>query len=326
MESKMVRRILIAAVVLNVPFVLSAVAFAQADQYKPGDKIEYKVMGSYPEKWEKDGTYVGTTPGGSQPIIREKPSEFYPDGAQRASDWNSIRPMGKPNAAPPKVTHPAPVLAPDDLPANNKFPAGDNDGGGCDSMLSEDDVLSFFQQKLGNDPFKDSAKKERVENEMAAKIRDCGVNFRYSPISPFGNKLGKFGAISTTTMPLERNFGPPTKQAWYIGTWINNVQSEDYWMIVAAKIGFLKISANGSYTWKLYASDPPSKYVKGTWRPATADEMKVSYQGGEGIVLNGAKLGYDWIVRQDRETTLKGRWIVIANINSRSQREFGFQK
>lgn len=304
-------------------------AFAQAENYKPGDKIEYKVMGSYPERWEKGGTYVGATPGGSQPLIREKPSQFYPEGSQRAATWDSIRPMGRAVAklAEAGQDEPGPDAKPERQEPKIVPPAdGKGNGNACGAMLTEDDILSFFQKKLGNDPFRDPAYKEQVENEIAGRIRDCGVNFRYETLSSFSTRLDKYGAISTTRNPLSRNFGPPTKQDWYLGTWTNNVQSENYWMIIAAKTGFLTISANGTYTWKLYGTDPPSSYVKGKWRPATAEEMKVSYQGGVGVVLQNAKQGYDWIVRQDRETTLKGRWIVIANINSRSQREYGWQK
>ena len=45
-------------------------ALAQADKYKPGDKIEYKDT-SYATVWEP-GVYVGATPGDKQPIIRKK--------------------------------------------------------------------------------------------------------------------------------------------------------------------------------------------------------------------------------------------------------------
>lgn len=308
-------RMLAAAFIASLA--LTAAASAQADKYKPGDKIEYKVMGSYPEKWEKGGTFIGTTPGGSQPIIREKPSQFYPEGFERASSWDAIRPMG---AQPQGPARPEPAIPGKEAPPNERA-AGD-----CAAMLTQDDVLGFLQKNLGNDPFRDSAKKERTERELAATIRACGVNFRYETLSPFGQKLSAFGATSIVTFPIRANFGPPTKQPWYVGTWTNNVQSENYWSIIAAKTGFLTISSNGTYIWKLYGTDPPAKYVRGKWRPATPGEMAVSYQGGAGVVLLNGKQGYDWIVRQDRETTLKGRWIVIADINTRQQREFGFQK
>lgn len=312
MKNKLTQRFCDFTACLLAVYVLMAIAVGQADKYKPGDKIEYKVMGAYPERWEKGGTYVGSTPGGSQPIIREKPNEFYPEGSRRAAAWDTIRQMAQPQNG---------IEEPNDNPPPNPQP--DNR---CNAILTEDDVLSFLQKNLGTDPFRDSAKKERIERELASMIRECGVNFRYQTLSPFADKLSKYGATSIVTFPILANFGPPTKQPWYIGTWTNNVQSENFWRIIAAKTGFLTISAGGTYTWKLYGTDPPAKYVKGNWRPATAEEMKASYQGGAGVVLLNGKETYDWIVRQDRETTLAGRWIVIANINYRQQREFGFQK
>lgn len=299
--------------------ILPLMAIAQPGQYKVGDKIEYLDYG----KWETGGTYVGATPGNKQPLIRKKPNEFYPDGSQTAWEWDKIRPA----PAAPKDRPPVDPIEPKDPPGKDKpIDNGGDKGDGCAAILTEADVLGYLQKNLGNDPFRDSIKKERTEKALAKMVRDCGVNFRYQTLSPFADKLSKYGAISTTIFPLLANFGPPTKQAWYIGTWLNNQQSEDAWLIIASKTGFLTIAADGTYIWKLYANDPPAKYVKGRWRPATDEEMAVSYQGGAGVVLLGAKQGYDWIVRQDRETPLKGRWIVIANINSRSQREYGFQK
>jgi hypothetical protein len=308
---------------LFLAIVFPVTASAQAELYKPGDQIEYKVPGSYPERWEKGGTYLYATPGGKQPIIREKPNEFYPEGSQRAASWDTIRPMGQGKLVKEEPKDESLAEA-----NENAIPADQGAGApsACAAMLTENDVLAYFQKNLGDKPFADPAKKERVEKAVGKMARDCGVNFRYIPLSPFATKLEKYGAISTTIFPLQANFGPPTKQAWYLGTWLNNQQSENYYLIIAAKTGFLTINANNTYLWKLYANDPPSSYVKGNWRPATEGEMAVSYQGGAGVVLLKAKEGYDWIVRQDRETTLKGRWIVIANINARAQREYGFQK
>ncbi len=297
----------------------SATVFGQADKYKPGSAIEYLDTSVYPPKWEK-GVYVRATPGGSQPVIRQKPSEFFPEGSETATSWDKIRPVGPP-PKPPAEPDPDPQPAPAEDAGND--PPVD---GACTTMLGEDDVLTFLQKNLGNDPFKDSYKKERVENELAGMIRNCGVNFRYVTFSPFDKKLSKYSVLSTVIFPLRANYGPPTKQAWYNGTWPTSVQSEDAFLIIAAKAGSLTINANETYVWKLFGNDPPSRYLRGKWRPSTAEEMKVSYQGGSGVVLLDAKEHYDWIVRQDRETTLAGRWIIIANINSRQQREFGHQK
>lgn len=308
---------------------LTICAFAQEGRYKPGDKIQYKVMGAWPERWET-GTYVGSTPGGRQPIIREKPNEFYPEGSQRAASWDTIRPAAQPpkeqppKAQPPKQD-PDPPEPQDDPPPDNGAD-GEDEGNGCAALLGENEVLGYLERRLGNTPFRDPAKKERTERELAKMIRDCGLNFRYQNLSTFSTNLDKYGATSIVRFPLSANLGQPTKQAWYIGTWLNNVQSENYWSIIAAKTGFLTISANGTYIWKLYATDPPADYVKGRWRAATYDEMAAMYQGGSGVVLLNGKSGLDWIVRQDRNTTLKGRWIVTSDLRTHQMREFGYQK
>ncbi len=300
---------------------LTVCAFAQGGQYKPGDKLDYLDYG----KWETGGTYVGSTPDGKQPIIRKQPNEFYPEGSQTAWDWAKIRPAAAANAQPqPPVQNPPPKDPPLGLPP--AAPPEDGEANGCAATLGENEVLGYLERRLGNTPFKDSAKKERTERELAKMIRDCGLNFRYQNLSTFSTNLDKYGATSIVRFPLSANFGPPTKQAWYIGTWVNNVQSENYWSIIAAKTGFLTISGNGTYTWKLYSTDPPAKYIKGRWRAATYDEMAAMYQGGSGVVLLGGKSGLDWIVKQDRNTTLKGRWIVNSDLNTHQMREFGYQK
>lgn len=306
------------ALVVFIVALLTASLFGQADRLKPGDKIDYLEYG----KWETGGTFIGTTPGAKQPLIRKKPNEFFPEGSETAWDWERIRP-----AAAQQPVRNQPQNVPQQPPQQPAVTA--NAGGqgiACGAMLGENDVLGFLQGRLGNEPFKDSVKKERAEHDLAKRIRDCGVNFRYQSLSPFSTKLDKYGATSIVRFPLDANLGPPTKQPWYIGTWMNNVQSENYWSIIAAKTGFLTISANGTYTWKLYATDPPGKYLKGRWRAATYDEMAAMYQGGAGIVLLNGKSQLDWIVRQDRNTTLKGRWIVTSDLNTHQMREFGYQK
>ena len=87
--------------------ILAVIAIAQAGNYKPGDKIDYLDYG----KWETGGTYVGATPGNSQPIIRKKPNEFYPEGSQTAWDWEKIRPTAaaKPKPWPPALTRRIPA-------------------------------------------------------------------------------------------------------------------------------------------------------------------------------------------------------------------------
>ena len=87
---------------------------------RPGDPIEYKAS-SYPvDKWEV-GVYVRSASEGRQAIIREKPSQFYPEGFQRAIDVGDIRPATRPGAAAP--ARPAPVAVPAHRPAPVYVPA-----------------------------------------------------------------------------------------------------------------------------------------------------------------------------------------------------------
>lgn len=83
----------------------------------------------------------------------------------------------------------------------------------------------------------------------------------------------------------------------------------------------LTLAAEGTYVWKAYAQDPPEKYLRGKWRDATVAEMK--YAGGAGVVLLQAKGTWDWIVLQDRATTLNGQRIQVLELKTRQVREFG---
>ncbi|MCB1094260.1 MAG: IPT/TIG domain-containing protein [Verrucomicrobiae bacterium] len=71
---------------------LSSLAAQQGGHtYVPSEKILYQVGGTFPVVWE-EGVFVGETPGGSQPIIRQEPNEFFPDGFQTAYLWEKIKP------------------------------------------------------------------------------------------------------------------------------------------------------------------------------------------------------------------------------------------
>ncbi len=286
-------------------------AITNAQDYKPGQKVEYKAQ-SYPEKWEV-GTVERMTPGGKQVIIRERPTEFFPQGNTRAYSLDEVRPLGQNKNSAGEVELRRKGMQ-DDKP-----PAG---GGG--GLMSKEEILSFLQARMGDKPFQlDYSKREAIFKELGRTIMRRGVNFRYEAVSQFSNDLGKFGAPSTVTFPIQANYGLPTKLAWYNASWDTSVTSVGRRVIIGAKSGFLTINANGTYVWKLYPTDPPARYVRGSWRKATPEEMAVSYQGGDGLVLLKGKEGYDWLVRQDRETTLAGDWIWIANINARAQREAG---
>lgn len=299
-------------------FMAAASAITNAQDYKPGQKVEYKAQ-SYPEKWEV-GTVEYMTPGGKQVIIREKPTEFFPQGNTRAYSLDEVRPLGQGRTrGQGTATDPQVQAAPNDRPDDRTAKTGEGSG-----LMTKREILGFLQDRLGDNPFQvASSKREATFKELGQTIMQRGVNFRYETLSPFSNDLGKFGALSTVIFPIQANHGAPTKQAWYIGTWNTSVTSVGRRIIIGANAGFLTINANGTFVWKLYPTDPPASYVKGSWRKATPEEMALSYQGGDGLVLLKGKEGYDWLVRQDRETTLAGDWIWIANLNARAQREEG---
>ncbi|MBP9663841.1 MAG: hypothetical protein KBD94_04420 [Pyrinomonadaceae bacterium] len=315
-------------------FILTVSVQGQQGDFKPGDRIDYLDYG----KWETGGTFVGETPGGKQPIIRKRPNEYDAQGSQTAWDWERIRPAAgaKPPAQPPAPQpprNPPRQQDPPPPPANDPpEQGGDEDGGernGCAAVLTQDDVAGFLRRKLGTQKPFEWQKKERVENELAGMIRDCGLGFRFVNNDAFSAKLDQdFYPNTTTRSPLMANFGPPTPKGWYNGTWLLTTQSEDYWLIVAAKAGFLTINANGTYIWKNGPTDPPARYVKGNWREATVDEMRVAYQGGAGIVLLNAVGGDDWIVRHNRDSrvTASGKWIAIELLENRKNRFDGYRK
>ncbi len=295
-------------------FMAAGPAPTNAQDYKPGQKVEYKAQ-SYPEKWDV-GTVEHMAPGGKQVIIREKPTEFFPQGNTRAYSLDEVRPLGQARGSGPD---PRVQDAKRDRPDDRTAARGQGIG-----LMTSQEILAFLQDRLGDNPFQAaSSKRESTFKELGQTIMQRGVNFRYETLSQFSNDLGKFGAPSTVIFPIQANYGAPTNHGWYIGTWNTSVTSVGRRVIIGAKAGFLTINANGTYSWKLYATDPPASYVKGSWRKATAEEMAVSYQGGDGLVLLNGKEGYDWLVRQDRETTLAGDWIWIANLKARAQRESG---
>jgi len=79
------------------------------------------------------------------------------------------------------------------------------------------------------------------------------------------------------------------------------------------------ITPDGKYVWQIAV---PAGVARGVWRKARPEELR--YEGGDAIVLLKAKSGVDWIVHQDRVTTLKGDWVNIAQLDARQIREGGF--
>jgi hypothetical protein len=282
--------------------------------YKPGQRIEYKTQ-TYPnEKWEV-GTVESMTPSGKQVIIREKPNQFYPTGNTKAYSLDEVRPLGA-----------RPLNQREEEPRRDALKSGGNTVGEVAGLMSQDEILSFLRDRMGDKPFSvESSQREQIFTSLAQMIMRRGVNFRYQSLGEFSNALGRFGAPSTVIFPIQGNYGPPPEQRWLMGSWDTTVVSVGRRVIIGANAGALTINANGSYVWKLYPRDPSAKYVRGTWRKASVTEMQAapSYRGGDGIVLLNGKSGLDWIVTKDRVTTLPGEWVDIADLNTRQLHEGG---
>lgn len=300
-------------------FAFGVQANAQKKDYKPGEKIEYRAE-TYPKEIWEVGVFVSGTPDGRQPIIREKPNEFNKEGFQRGSQWAEIRPLSAKTASKTPVDE----TGPDD---NKNAPTTTTDFG--TGLMSKEDVLSFLQTKLGDNPFR-NPRLDAIKKELAEMIKQRGLDFRYSETSQdFFGKLAKYGAItSEVSFPLRDNYGEPTEQRWLLGTWklgkigasvdyVRNNRVYRQGEIGVANVGTLTLNANGTYSWKAGAKDSTS----GKWREATGAEMKS--KGGDGIVLFKAKSGYDWIVTKDRTTTLKGEWLNISELGTRQINEYG---
>lgn len=76
---------------------------------RPGDPVEYRAE-RWPEKWQVV-VYVRPVPGGKQAVIREAPSEFFPQGFERAYDLSEFRPTSRPGSPAP-ASRPAVVPPP----------------------------------------------------------------------------------------------------------------------------------------------------------------------------------------------------------------------
>jgi len=314
--------------------------------YTPGQKIEYReAIGG---KWEP-GTFVGETPGGSQPIIRRKPSQFYPQGDQTAYAWADIRPAAPakepappaipappaPPAIPPlpvpppipafpvpPAPAPCPAVKPD--PAKPLAPATAPAG----APLPEAEILDFLSGRLGTTPFADSAKLQQTKNDLGALIKARGTAFRHtSAISDFGQKISAFGMTSEVTGPLTHNFGAPNTQDWLFGSWVTSktglpvryVEGDKLvtWLeIGAANTGTVSITKDGTYRWN---TDSAQGVIEGKWHPASPAES--GDHGGASVVLEKAKNGEDWHAFKYRAGNPGEEWLGLAEVNHRSIRE-----
>jgi hypothetical protein len=284
-------------------------AFAQKTDYKPGEQIEY--FDHYTNTWEI-GVFVEKSYDGSQPVIRTKPSQYFPQGEQKAlADWSQIRPLqAQPqNNQADENRNPAK----DEKPVEQTPIKTTGEG-----LMSQADVLNFLKTNLGANPFA-NPKRDEIKAQLAEEIKRRGLNFHFQTVSDFFNQLAAYGAITQDVIaPLKDNYGAPTKQNWLMGAWnLDNVVNTE--VIMGAKgTGKLTINPGGTYVWydAVY-----NKTYRGRWRKATKEEMQT--QGGDGLVLLKAKGDWDWIVTQNRTWTKAGDVIWVSELKGRTDRETG---
>ncbi len=316
-ESVAMRKLLVSiqvSIVVALWVLLTAVVAVA--QCKPGEPVEYRAQ-SWPEKWEV-GTCVKELPGGKQVLVREKPSQFYPEGFERAYALADVRPARTVPEEPPRNDNRAkPDRADEAKPLDEPNDNGPANAPGGPAM-SQQDILSFLKQRLGDgDPFM-NPKREQVLQQLREDILKRGVNFHYVSIGDFVNQLGKFGALSNVTAALNENFGAPAKRNELFGKWLFSKVGAPGNPMYAKSGGALTISANGTYVW-----DTGSGIVRGSWRNATAEEMGGVDKGGEGIVLLKGKGGWDWIAARRDEEGPAGKGIKLHNLPDHSLRERG---
>lgn len=280
--------------------------------YKPGEKVEYRAQ-HWPEKWEV-GTFVKVLPGGTQVLIAEKPNEFYPEGFQRAYALDEVRPVRKVLEEPARNDAPVPP----DQPDKGAEPAKNNAPGPAGPQMSQQDVLSFLRQRLGDgDPFM-NPKREQVLQDLRKEVLSRGVNFRYHAIGPFANDIGKFGPPTNVISSMFDNYGPPAKRDSLLGRWLFSKVGAPENPMFGTTSTSLTINPNGTYVW-----NTDSGIVRGNWRNATSEEMDKVDKGGEGLVLLSGKSGSDWIALKRDEEGPFGQGVKVYILPSHNLRENG---
>ena len=333
----------IAFAVLIMVVLLPIRSWAQDDvnSYKVGERIEYR---DRPDKtvWF-EGTIVSLNPRDEQVVIRLDPRAGYEgfthngvNSFERAYNLDCcvrhIKERAKDKAKDKKDDADATKDPTDNVEKDNPDKAKTDAIQGGTGLMTKEEILGYMKTNgyVNGQPKYD----QQVCRDLVEQMKRRGV------VEPFTlgiegddtSPIYKNGCGGTLADDVVRaaafNLGTPTTVDWLSGTWIMNVfggvvynapgdgnlyrQNESF-----AKLGFLTINGNGTYTWKVSPSDPPAKYVKGTWRNATKKEM--GRQGGAGIVLLKGEGDYDWIAfkNQAMSALLKADRIEVEELQSR---------
>lgn len=290
-----------------------------AQPYKPGEVIEYKVGGAVPERWER-GVIIKELEGGKQYLIHEKPSQFFPEGPEKAYAPTDLRPAQKPTATP--------------KPATTPRPAGNQPANAGTGLLSRDDVLAYAKQVFGpGDPFANSQRREANLNQIRDHIKARGTSFL--PDLQFSNQLFPLGAYSVhVNSAIEANYGKHPKLEDYFGTWLlrttnrgtKSATGNGVRIVITAtdaqyESGALTINKDHTFIWKISRNDPESAWVKGTWREVKPEELHL-WEGGPAIWLEKARQNEDYMVRMCRVPDYEG-WIDVGMGKGRIAASYG---
>lgn len=299
----------ISGLFLGFALLASSATAQQPIPYKVGDRVEYKDK-SYPAEVWKEGTVVKVHPEYGQVVVRWDPRDDYPSYThngvstyEQAYNLNDVRPIKPRTTERPLANNGAATnTPPKEIKSDNKKIETVDTGGGS-GLMSKQEILGYMRTHgyANGQPKKDlqvckdlieMMKKRGVQEPLRAGTDDL------SPI----NDNGCAGAQNTdVTEASVANIGVPPTIDWLAGTWtltvfgdtVYSAPGDGYIYKQGPKTGTqgsLTISTNGTYTWNEGKGQP----IKGAWRNATPEEMKV--QGGAGIVLQHAAQGRDWIV------------------------------
>lgn len=297
--------------IIALLFITNNQTYAQKKDYKPSEKIEY-LAATYPEEVWEEGVFVKASFDGSQPIIRQKPDQWYKEGFQTASSWEKIRPLstGKVKAAPAltnEIKNPGDKTAPDIAPTI--------EGKG---LMTKAEVIEYLKTRVGTSGH--HSKKAEASKELVEMIKRRGVDF---PL-PYTDRhhISQVGGNDTTydvISAIQYNYGAPTQRSWLMGTWDMTIVAVGRYGSIGGKAAYLMINKDKTYTWKPGLNDT---VIKGKWREATEEEMKL--QGGEGIVLLRGESGDDWLVRKDVNPNFKTDHIDVWHLqDGGAQRRIG---
>jgi hypothetical protein len=338
MEMKVQMNFLVmACAVLMIIALLSVQSTAQdgVDSYKVDERVEYKAS-SYPESW-KEGTIIKLYPEYKQVLVRWDANPNYPNGYEQAYGISDVRHI-KNTDKPPVKENPNAKQTPVNPVDSVKRDETVNNGGDSKGLMTKEEILGYMRTNgyVNGRPKKDP----QVCKDLIAQIKRRGVveplQAGKDDLSPIADN-GCYSSDETDVgKATEYNIGKPTTIDWLSGTWImyvvggtvDTAPGDGYIYRKnesLAKLGFLTIKGDGTYIWKVNPSDPPAKYVKGTWRKATKEEMKL--QGGAGIVLEKAAEGRDWIAYKYMDKFNKAERIDVQDLQYRgAYRRIGWRK